>query len=175
MAIDLFQRLHPDTELHPQYLLLRDHPAYEPARGVLGDLQAEFSEPDGNFVEQFQTTGFDARTFELFLFAMFKESGHAIDRSYQRPDFLLTKNGVTAAVEAVTASPPSKGRVITPYEASPDFGAERELREYLRNDLPIRLGSPLFSKLSQRYWEHPHVAGKPLVIAMQDFCVFRRT
>lgn len=73
------------------------------------ELQKEFDDPDGNFVEQFQTTGFDARTFELFLFAMFRESGHAINRAYSRPDFLLQKAGIGAWIEAVTANPAPVG------------------------------------------------------------------
>jgi hypothetical protein len=40
---------------------------------MLREVYAEFPDPDGNFVEQFQTSGLDARTFELFLFAMFKD------------------------------------------------------------------------------------------------------
>lgn len=46
---------------------------------------------DGNFAEQFQTTGFDSRTFELYLFALFREQGWTVDRSASRPDFRLTK------------------------------------------------------------------------------------
>jgi hypothetical protein len=33
-----------------------------------------YEDPDGNFIEQFQTTGFDARLWELYLFAMFCEA-----------------------------------------------------------------------------------------------------
>ena len=29
--------------------------------------------------------------------------------------------------------------------------------------------SPLFTKLNKKYWELPHVAGKPLILAIQDF------
>ena len=35
--------------------------------------------------------------------------------------------------------------------------------------LPIRLGSPLYSKLTKKYWELSHVAGKPLVFAIGDY------
>jgi hypothetical protein len=31
------------------------------------------------------------------------------------------------------------------------------------------MGSPLFTKLNRRYWELPHVVGRPLVFAIQDF------
>lgn len=169
MPIDLFADLgRPVEALHPNFMVLRDSERMAPARDVIAGLCQEFDDPDGNFVEQFQTTGLDARIFELFLFAMFKESGHSIDRSHNRPDFLLTKGGLTVAVEAVTASPPSNGG-IRAYSTAPPQRTLEEQRHYLRHDLPIRLGSPLFTKLRQRYWEAPHVVGKPLIVAIQDF------
>ncbi|MBA3023187.1 MAG: hypothetical protein KKG03_00520 [Gammaproteobacteria bacterium] len=169
MAIDLFTDMgKSDKELHPQYVVLRDSPHYAPARGQLRELQAAFVDPDGNFVEQFQTTGFDSRTFEFFLFAMFVESGHEIRREQHRPDFLIARDGLTAAVEAVTASAPSNDG-LQPYFAVPEGQTKQEREEYIRNNVPIRLGSPLFTKLRQRYWLEPHVLGRPFVIAIQDF------
>jgi hypothetical protein len=168
VPIDLFLPLRADSESHPQYLLLRDSPLFAPARGILRELQVEFDDPDGNFVEQFQTTGFDSRTFELFLFAMFKESGHTINRTYKRPDFLLQKEGIDISIEAVTANPSStpSGK---PYQPIPQFQNKNEMTSYLQNEMAIRLGSPLFTKLQQKYWNLPHVAGKPFVIAIQSF------
>lgn len=169
MGVDLFADLgKSQDDLHPQFVHVRDLERYEPARRMLEEIQVGFDDPDGNFVEQFQTSGFDARTFELFLFAMFQEAGHAIDRSHARPDFLLTKNGMGAAVEAVTASVPAVGK-IHPYLSLPKVQTTEELVKHLRHSLPIRLGSPLFSKLQKRYWLEPHVKGHPLVIAIQDF------
>ncbi len=169
MAIDLFADLGKPTEnLHPQFLTLREAPHFASARKQLRELQKNFVEPDGNFVEQFQSTGFDARTFELFLFAMFMESGHTINREQRRPDFLVARDGLSVAVEAVTASVPSNTG-IQPYFAMPSEQTPRERIEYIQNNVPIRLGSPLFSKLRQRYWLEPHVANRPFVIAIQDF------
>lgn len=168
MSIDLFQLVRPDSELHSQFRTLRDSPLHAPARGLLLELQKQFNDPDGNFVEQFQTTGFDSRTFELFLFAMFTESGHTINRTHKRPDFLLEKSGLCASIEAVTANPPSVASG-QPYLPISEFQSKTAIASYLRNDIAIRLGSPLFSKLQQRYWELPHVANKPLIIAIQDF------
>lgn len=169
MPLDLFADIgKTEKQLHPQFVHLRDLERYGPARGVIRELQSRLADPDGNFTEQFQTTGFDSRTFELFLFAMFSEQGHAIDRTYPRPDFLLSKGGLTIAVEAVTASVPAVGG-IQPYFSLPKDQTTEELLQYIRENLPIRLGSPLFSKLRQRYWLEPHVQGRPLVLAIQDF------
>ncbi|MDR5879412.1 hypothetical protein [Caballeronia sp. LZ032] len=169
MAIDLFADLgRPESELHPQYKALRDLPGYAPARQLIRELQREFADPDGNFVEQFQTFALDARTFEFFLSVMLADSGHELDRSIDRPDFLVTKDEVTAAVEAVTANPRGNGS-IQPYDAVPDARSLQEAAEQLEHTIPIRLGSPLFTKLNKKYWELPHVAGKPLILAIQDF------
>ena len=35
--------------------------------------------------------------------------------------------------------------------------------------MPIRFGSPLFSKLEKKYWNLPHVKGKALIFAIADF------
>lgn len=168
MAINLFQnRCVKKSKLHPQFTQLHTSPGYQPARRVLREVQKSFNDPDGNFVEQFQTSGFDQRTFELFLYEMFRESGHDIDRNYDRPDFILSRDGLTVAVEAVTASPASNNGVV-PYSPFPESEI-LDMAQAIRHDLPIRLGSPLYSKLRKRYWELDQVKGKPLVFAIQDF------
>lgn len=170
MAIDLFARFRPDVDLHPQFLKTRDDPKMAPARGALRDVAMTMDDPDGNLVEQFQTHGFDARTFEIYLQALFTEAGHTINRSYNRPDFLISRDGLTVAVEAVTANPPPRPN-YQPYEIMPK-AAPRDMEEavaFLKNETAIRFGSPLYSKLNKKYWDLPHVAGKPLIIAIETF------
>lgn len=170
MPIDLFQKARPDAALHEQYLRTRDDALLGPARALLTDVAAGMNDPDGNFVEQFQTHGFDARTFEIYLHALFSAEGFDIDRTHDRPDFLLTRDGRTVAVEAVTANPtPSK--TIRPYEIFPADGPRTpaEAVRFLKHEIAIRLGSPLYSKLQKKYWALPHVAGKPLILAIQNF------
>lgn len=169
MPVNLFADTgKPAKSLHPQFVSLRDSPGYGPARRMLREIQQHLDDPDGNFVEQFQTTGFDSRTLELFLFSMFRESGHTIDRSHQRPDFLITRDGITAAVEAVTAGQPSNAG-LQQYLALPKDQNPFEREEYVKHSIPIRLGSPLYTKLKAKYWEEPHVAGNPFIIALEDF------
>jgi hypothetical protein len=167
-AIDLFEAVRSEADLHPSFRNMRDSPIWTPARGVLRDLFNDFSDPDGNFVEQFQTTGFDARTFEIYLFALFKEAGFSVDRSKPRPDFMLQKDGERITVEAVTANPPASTG-INPYILQPKERTPDELRTYLKNEVPIRLGSPLFSKLQKKYWELEHVRDRPFVLAIEAF------
>jgi hypothetical protein len=161
---DLLTPIRRVKNLHPQFLNLISHDIYEPARGMLREVYAEFPDPDGNFVEQFQTSGFDARTFELFLFAMFKDLGHHIERE-PRLDFILSRDGQEACVEAVIASPP-RNDGIQPYTHDPPDRSPEELQE---QEMAIRLGSPLFSKLQKKYWALPRALGKPLIFAIENF------
>ena len=168
MKLDLFTPLKTEQKLHPQFELIVESFAYSPARKIITDLLEDFCDPDGNFVEQFQTTGFDARTFELFLFAMFKEQGFCIGRDFDRPDFILEKAGHKVCVEAVTATS-GNGGVPDPYEVAPTQRTPEELEQYLLNEVAIRFGSPLFSKLSKQYWRLPQCKGLPLVFAIESF------
>jgi hypothetical protein len=135
---------------------------------MIDELTADMPDTDGNFVEQFQSTGFDARTFELFLHTMFVEQGHEVLRTFDRPDFQLRKGGIEVFVEAVTANPPGQASG-QPYGAFPEAMSPEEARRYHDHEAAIRLGSPLYSKLNKRYWKLPHVQGKPLILAIEDF------
>ena len=152
MKIDFFKDpSNNKKKLHPQYIQLKNSPGFKPARTILRAIQKKFVDPDGNFVEQFQTTGFDQRTFELFLNELFKSHSFKIDRKHDRPDFLLSKGDRTIALEAVTANPSNNSGII-PYSMLPDLGStDSELGELYRHEIPIRLGSPLFSKLKKEY------------------------
>ena len=154
-------------KLNPNFKSLLDHPSYHPARTMLDYIYQDFIDLDGNFLEQFQTTAFDARFFELYLFAYFSKSGFGIDQSYQSPDFIVTRNGLTVAVEATTVNPSSAKhfeRNVLPSELSAE-----EYSHYLTNELPIKFGSPLYSKLNEGYWKLEQCEGKPLVFAIEAF------
>src|SRR3954452_5602710 len=124
---------------------------FAPARAVIDAVYERMGDPDGNFIEQFQTTGTDSRLWELYLFAAFEEQGWSIDRSQPAPDFLLSDARLEWGVEATTASG---------HRPAPELTTESELLDFLANELPIRLGSPLFSKLSRRYDKASHMQEK---------------
>jgi hypothetical protein len=98
---------------------------------------------------------------------MFEAESHAIDRSHARPDFILTKGNTTVAVEAVTSNR-SDGKTV-PYSPFAPNRTDEEFLHHIHNELAVRVGSPLFSKLNKKYWELPHVNGKPLIIALECF------
>ena len=165
----LFVPIVQPEKLNPHFQLLVDAPSYHPTRNMLELIYQDFDDPDGNFLQQFQTTGFDARFFELYLFAYFSNSGFEVDRSHPSPDFIVTRDGVTVAVEATTVNP-SQGNLFAG-QSLPSKLDPRELAHFQDEELPIRFGSPLLSKLTKknRYWELEHCKGRPFILAIQAF------
>jgi hypothetical protein len=66
---------------HQHFEHLTTGDGYSPALGIIRELMHYFDDADGNFVEQFQTTAFDARLWELYLYALFTELGYLRRRS----------------------------------------------------------------------------------------------
>jgi hypothetical protein len=166
LGVDLFEGISGRKSVHPEFLRLANSTEYEFAKKILIKIQEKFCDPDGNFVEQFQTSGFDQRLFELYLNEAFKECGFTVKRDQDRPDFMLQLGDISVAVEAVTASLSNQG--IIEYDPVPNWGLGVDgVRDKSLNEWAVRLGSPLFGKYKKEYWKLPHVAGKPLVIAIQ--------
>lgn len=153
--------------LNPDFLALADTPGYSAAREIITPMMHWYEDLDGNFVEQFQSTGFNARIWELYLFATFVEMGYRIENIHATPDF--TCDGVLGrfSVEAVTVNPTrdSSGKIIPP----PPINSADEHWLFLREYMPIKFGSSLTSKLAKHYWEKPNVADNPLIFAIEDF------
>ena len=162
--VDFFTLRRPREKLHPSFVSLMESPGYAPARRMIEPMMRWFDDVDGNFIEQFQTTGFDQRIWELYLFAAFIEMGYELDRRHPVPDFSLTGPQGAFSVEAVTVGASTGGKL-----APPERDTVEGMRSYLRDYMPIKFGSALYSKLGKRYWEKDNVAGKPLVFAIEDF------
>lgn len=125
-----------------------------------------YEDADGNFVEQFQTTGFDQRIWELYLFATFIEQGFLLDRAEAVPDFVCHGLAGRFTTEAVTVGPTRAGSDVLP---PPETDTPDKLTAYLEHYLLIKFGSSLSSKLRKRYWERNNVKGAPFALAIADF------
>lgn len=165
---DPFQPTAAEADLHPYFVRLAREAGYSPAKRMVSELFHHFHDVDGNFVQQFQTGGFDARLWELYVFAYLVEAALVIERHAAGLDFFVSRGNQNAAVEAVvvgreTGNPP---RYFYRERESLDPGDVAVLNS---GAMPIRFGSPLYRKLNERYWERPRVAGRPLVFAIADF------
>jgi hypothetical protein len=149
--------------LNPRFRTVAEEAGYAPARATLRRTFEELGERDPNFIQQFQTTGFDARITELYLFAALRGAGLDVDSVGDAPDFLVSGAGYEWALEVTTANPSSGA------EPPPLPEDRAALQRHLDGEQAVRFGSALYSKLNKRYWELPHVAGKPLVLGIQSF------
>lgn len=159
----IFSPLVSEARMPEDYKTLVNSEFFSPAKELIQEIAYSFEDPDGNYIEQFQSTGFNARLWELYLYAFFHEMDFTINREFNAPDYVVDKAGIRVCIEAVTVNP-SQHLVDEP-EPTTTEEMERLLSDYM----PIKYGSPLYSKLKKKYWEKAHVAQTPLVIAIHDF------
>lgn len=165
-GIDLFAPKLAEDRLDSYFKILRDEPSWFPARSMMSEMMKHYVDVDGNFVEQFQSTGFDSRVWELYLYAALLESGLYVEKPSPAPDFSVFDGSNRVFIEAVIVGPTGGARRVEAPERS-----EEELQRLLTSKIPIKFGSALYSKLnkSKPYWEMDHVREKPLVFAIADF------
>lgn len=168
-AVDFFSPVRPPKRLHPDFVRLAGTEGLTPARGIIEPMMRWYKDVDGNFIEQFQTTGFDSRIWELYIFAVLTEVGYTFDRSVPVPDFLARGLLGELVIEATTVNPSldPRGRPVP----DPPTDTPEQMHAYAHEYMPIRYAGPLTTKLAKRYWERPNVRGKPFVLAIQDFHV----
>ena len=162
--VDFFAPAIPEEKFHPTFKILSTEKRYSPAREILQAMMRYHQDVDGHFVQNFQANGFDARLWELYLWATFTELGYVRKRLSQIPDFVFRGVRGDLALEAVSANPPDHGKVPNPT-------SKVEFVDYLENYIPIKLAGALKSKLNHKppYWEEPGVASMPFCIAVQDY------
>src|SRR5205823_6397659 len=85
--VDFFTPVVPHDRRHRVFETLISSRGYSPARALIGEMMHYFQDTDGNFIQQFQSDGFDARIWELYLYALLNELGYDLDRSRKAPDF----------------------------------------------------------------------------------------
>nr|WP_315207101.1 hypothetical protein [uncultured Albidiferax sp.] len=169
-GIDLFTPVAAEAKLHPHFKLLKDGDQWIPARAVMTEMMRHFVDSDGNFVEQFQTTAFDSRIWELYLYASLLEMGLYVERPDPAPDFQVSIGRQKVFIEAVTVGPTANSASPEAKDA-PLLRTPDEIKELLKGKMPIKFGSALYSKLNRKspYWEIESVKGRPLVLAVADF------
>lgn len=171
-GVDLFTPLVPEDKRHRAFKLLQSLDHWLPARGIMTEMMKHYVDVDGNFVEQFQSTAFDSRIWELYLYAAFLEMGLFVNKEHEAPDFEVHRGEKKVFIEAVIVGPSPKDPPLDRDESGmPQIRPVEEMRELLKSRVPIRFGSALYSKFSRPkpYWGLEHVKGHPLVFAVADF------
>lgn len=152
-----------ESKLHRNFRVIVDGDHHAAARRMIEEVALAFVDVDGNYAKDFQTTGFNARLWELGLFAFLYEQQFAILREFNRPDFFVTKWGFPLGIEATTVNP-------TDGEPPPNPSSEEDLQQLRREFMPVKFGSALYSKLRKKYWALEHMRNVPLILAVHDFC-----
>ena len=161
--VDIFNLAVPVTSLHPVFKILYEEEHHSAAREIMRELVQTFIDIDGNFVRDFQTTGCNARLWEIYLSVFLYEQRFSVLREFSSPDFLTIKDGFPVGIEAVTVNP-------TTGETPPKPKNDDELKALREEYMPIKFGSAMFSKLKKKYWKLPQMQGTPFVLAVHDFC-----
>lgn len=179
-ARSLFATKKPKKLLHPSFEVISSSPWSKSTRRMMNDAFARFVERDGNFIEQFQTTGFNTRTFELYVSELLHSENFSPIGSEPQPDFTVVKNEMQISIECTTANPSGNDAGLLAYRSVNERDSDvADIRDRQQNQLPIRIASALRAKMLHRldkkngggkaYWELPHVAGRPFVLAIQTF------
>lgn len=85
--VDFFTPVVAVEKLNPDFATIRSLEGYSPAVELMKPMMRWHEDADGNFIEQFQTTGFDTRLWELYMFAALVEAGFVFDKQFAMPDF----------------------------------------------------------------------------------------
>ena len=128
-----------------------------------------FTDRDGKFVKEFQTT-FNSSFWELYLNAAFRQLGFVPDYSKPSPDFILSGQTDIVAEATIASHPagfiPEWERAMTAEAlASVDPAAIVELAT-------IRLANAISSKsrkFVEQYAKLDHVVGRPFVLCVAPF------
>jgi len=147
------------------FKLLTQTDSHRSAARAVEELYLALPQPDLNFASDFQTSNFDARLWELYVFACIREQGTPVVQDSASPDFHLKTDSAEGFVEAVTAnSPEPRQSGFPPPQFAPTDPAER-----MSGDAAARFAKTLRSKLQRAYDQMPHVRGRPFALALADF------
>lgn len=160
--MDLFTPQVDPSRQHPVFkMLLEERNAAE--RAVLTDWAAGWSDRDGKFVQEFQTT-FESGLWELYLNASVRALGMKADLSFASPDFVITEP-LRLCVEASIAAPAQGGKPAIGYDIADipedftEFNVQASIRICNSFSAKVKRYREYYAKLA-------HVADQPFVIAI---------
>ncbi len=146
------------------YQVLAESYGNLPAKWAVREVYLALPNPDLNFVSDVRNQC-EARLWELYLFACFREQGVRVSQDLPSPNFEISRLEYTAFVEAVTANPKEPGGGGAAESSRPP----KDTDERMAGGAAARFAKTIGSKLQRRYENMPHVAGKPFALAVADF------
>ena len=162
----LFEAVVDEGLLHPSFQAMVVGDDRRGARALMQRTFDQWVGSDHQFVRDFQTKGFNARVFELYLAATLDSLGWIVDSETDSPDFRCRGKDLEFYIEAGTAHSPGNP---DPPTSPVEYLVELQSATDNPDEVAVRFGSLLRSKADKNYQDLPHVEGKPLVIAVQGF------
>jgi len=163
---DIYKKIVSEDKLNKKFKLLIESSLFDPAKNIIENICSLIDDQDGNFIKDFQSTGFDARLWEIYLFIFLLENQFQFIKDQNRPDFHVKKKEydffIEASLSAEKIDEKYSEEFIKESIEKMDLDVQKDITDYYT----IRLGSVLFSKLNKKYWELDWVKDKPLVFAI---------
>ena len=158
---DLFEIIDDSQKLDDRFRMLTSTSYLSAAKGEINRIYNSWDGFDKDFANQFQTTNYESRLWELYIYEFLRSHKFKIDKSQEeRPDFKITNGKESVFIECVTSNARYGDRSDKMLNSlNPELGV----------DFTTRIGSALFSKLSKNYHELNWVKGKSLIFAIQPF------
>lgn len=156
--------------LHKYFRILTETSSHLPAMRVIQSISPWFSTSDPHFKKEFQETQFDQRLWEIYLWAVLRNQGFDV-KHCEAPDLIVSDPYHKMAIEATTVAPSMSGTLAD----HPEPKTSEDVKEFLKEYMPMKFGSPLKSKLDKtdkqgrHYWEREDTKGIPFAIAIADF------
>ncbi|SEL14325.1 hypothetical protein SAMN05216387_105201 [Nitrosovibrio tenuis] len=72
---EIFSPFVKEEKQHPYFKMLANEERFEAARNLIKEIAYSFVDVDGNYIQQFQSDGFDARLWELYLYVYLYNAG----------------------------------------------------------------------------------------------------
>ena len=170
-SLSLFDPIVDPERMNPAFVVLATSPMSEATRRMMDDVFQRMPTKEPHFIEQFQTTAFDQRVWELALFVSLVELGFHVEMPSPAPDFACVSDNEKFLIEATTANAPMvDGKRIAPPSTFEEFRNQLEIAvDVDQDEVAIRMGSALFSKSQRAYHNLDHVRGTPLLLAIEPF------
>jgi hypothetical protein len=125
-----------------------------------------FTDRDGKFVREFQTT-YNSSFWELYLFAVLKHLGIKVDFTFASPDFVAAAH--PCAIEATIAG--HAADAVAEWEKTFEVILSQDPKEAI-NQTTIRLANALHAKSAAyqtKYSVLPHMANRAYIVAISNF------
>ena len=158
---DLFKVCNSKKKLDERFQYLSTLPYLSSAKGEVNRIYNSWNGFDKDFANQFQTTNYESRLWELYTYEFLNSHDFEIEKSKsERPDFKISTSEGHVYIECVTSNSMNGGRSDLMLKSA---NYELEI------DFISRIGSALFSKLSKKYYDLEWVKGSPLIFAIQPY------